>query len=220
MDNKTIPGDFWRPRRCFREPIPEIRKAADLLSRAVNAHLRVETTEARILFAESNMQEVRAWTESLWGSSKKNPDQQLYLRNREVPGAPAEMKVRERMPSTPILRQILLEQGRHCRFCGNPLIGRWVRDAIVRAYPEHAPWGNTNITQHAALQCLWLQFDHVVPWSRGGDSSPTNIVLTCAPCNYGRGHKLLEECGLLDPRKFAVRRSDWDGLERFPHKPL
>jgi len=193
---------------------------AALHSRAVDAHLESGTARGEELFAEANMQAVRDWTESLWGSAKNHPDQAHYFRFREIPGARPVTRQRERMPPRPDLRQILIDQGRHCRFCGIPLVGRWVRAAITAAYPHTAPWGNSNAGQHAALQCMWLQFDHLVPWSRGGDNRPDNIVVTCAPCNYGRQSRLLAECGLLDPRDFPPIRSDWDELERFPHNPL
>lgn len=35
--------------------------------------------------------------------------------------------------------------------------------------------------------------DHVIPLSRGGSNYPSNIVLTCLPCNREKGKKLLHE---------------------------
>jgi 5-methylcytosine-specific restriction endonuclease McrA len=42
-----------------------------------------------------------------------------------------------------------------------------------------------------------LTLDHVVPRSRGGESSWENVVTACAPCNLRKGDRLLEESGLL-----------------------
>ncbi|HEU4838346.1 MAG TPA: HNH endonuclease [Micavibrio sp.] len=39
-----------------------------------------------------------------------------------------------------------------------------------------------------------LTFDHVIPKSRGGRTSWTNIVTACRPCNIMKGHKLPPEC--------------------------
>lgn len=39
-----------------------------------------------------------------------------------------------------------------------------------------------------------LTFDHVIPKSRGGRTSWTNIVTACRPCNTEKGHKLPREC--------------------------
>lgn len=42
-----------------------------------------------------------------------------------------------------------------------------------------------------------------------------DIVMACAPCNYGRADRALEEEGLLDPRSYPAVVSPWDGLDRF-----
>jgi 5-methylcytosine-specific restriction endonuclease McrA len=75
-------------------------------------------------------------------------------------------------------------------------------------------WGDRNAEQHAGLQAMWVQYDHVVPHARGGDNALTNLVVACAPCNCARMDYTLEEVGLLDPRTREPVRSSWDGLER------
>ena len=47
-----------------------------------------------------------------------------------------------------------------------------------------------------------LTFDHVIPKSRGGTTSWTNIVTACRTCNTQKGHKLPRECKMypiMDP---------------------
>ena len=41
-----------------------------------------------------------------------------------------------------------------------------------------------------------LTLDHVVPRSRGGESSWENVVTSCAPCNLRKGDRLLKDSGL------------------------
>ncbi len=38
-----------------------------------------------------------------------------------------------------------------------------------------------------------LTFDHVIPRSRGGKTTWTNVVSACAPCNLRKGHRLPRE---------------------------
>jgi 5-methylcytosine-specific restriction endonuclease McrA len=45
-----------------------------------------------------------------------------------------------------------------------------------------------------------LTLDHVVPRSRGGDSTWENVVTACAPCNLRKGDRLLEEARMTLPR--------------------
>ncbi len=210
--------EYLAPRRCFRAPVAEIAEAASLLAKATDAHLAKDEAAATQFIRAADMAEVRAWTESLWGSAKVTPDLRHYIRYRpisaSVPVVAKASRTRVRMPTAAQKAEVLARYGRHCAFCGNPLIRAEVRNAFRRHYPEAAYWGATNTTQHAAFQCLWLQYDHVVPHARGGDESTGNLVPTCAGCNYGRVSMTLEEVGLLDPRLQPIRVSDWDGLER------
>lgn len=194
-------------RRCLREPIPEIFLAARLLEQAVDAHLRGNEHEASDLYRQADLPAIRDWTESIWG---KKPETFPVANPRPVvaPAGP-------RMPHAEDRKRILTRDRFHCRFCGIPVIRREIRAEIRKACPDAVPWGRTNPEQHAAFQAMWLQFDHVLPYSRGGPSSPDNVVVTCAPCNFGRGELTLEEAGLLDPRGREPVRTNWDGLERF-----
>jgi 5-methylcytosine-specific restriction endonuclease McrA len=42
----------------------------------------------------------------------------------------------------------------------------------------------------------FLTRDHVVPMSRGGDNSWSNVVTACSPCNNRKGNRLPSEVGL------------------------
>jgi 5-methylcytosine-specific restriction endonuclease McrA len=119
------------------------------------------------------------------------------------------------MPTSGQKAQLLARDGHHCRFCGIPLIRAEVRRRFTDAYPSAARWGRRNVEQHAALQAMWVQYDHILPNARGGATDLSNLVITCAPCNFGRTDLTLEEVGLLDPRSRPPIRSAWDGLERF-----
>ena len=212
---KSLLEEFLAPRRCMREPIKEIFHATELLDRAVDAHLRQDRKTAEQLFREADMPEVRAWTESLWGGKRKNPNQWRYHRFREIPSDGIKSKAEDRMPKKRYQNIIINRDGFNCRFCGIPVILPEASKAISAAYPEAAYCrSRKNLDQHAALQCLWLQFDHVLPHCWGGENTPDNVVITCAPCNYGRGKWRLEEVGLIDPRDRPIYKTSWDGLAR------
>lgn len=217
------PVDFLAPRRCLRVPIPEIFEASHLLSQAVDAHLQGDYPAAEVLIRAADIPEVWTWTDSLWGSVRKHPEQPTYLRRRYVENAPVSLpksdRVPVRMPTALEKAELIGRYGYNCVFCTMPLIRKEVRVALNRAYPEAAHWSPTTTVCHAGLQCMWLQYDHLVPHSRGGDNSIENLVLTCAGCNYGRMSNTLEEVGLLDPRIHRIEKSNWDGLERFLVQP-
>ena len=61
-----------------------------------------------------------------------------------------------------------------------------------------------------ALPASELTLDHIVPRSRGGDSSWENLVTCCHPCNNRKGDRLPEEAGMLllrQPRPFNLHTS-------------
>jgi 5-methylcytosine-specific restriction endonuclease McrA len=56
-----------------------------------------------------------------------------------------------------------------------------------------------------------LTLDHVVPRSRGGNSTWENLVACCHPCNRYKGNRMLSEIDdmilLRDPRPFSLHTS-------------
>jgi hypothetical protein len=201
-------------RRCLLEPIPQIFEAAQFLTSAVADHLAGRSDQASANFAKAEMSSVRDWTEAIWG---KHRPEVLCIRSvpNSPPTLPKEARVKLRMPTAKEQASLIEKHGYKCAFCGIPLIHKRVRSRAVRLYPESVSWGRTNQTQHAAFQAMWLQFDHVLPHARGGDNSIDNLLITCAPCNFGRMNYTLEELGLSDPRDRAIDKGAWDGLESF-----
>jgi 5-methylcytosine-specific restriction endonuclease McrA len=195
-------------KRCFRYPIPEIFDAAKYLDAAVSAHLAGHSKVAEELFVLANIKEVWDWVDSIWG--KNSP----YVNVEINPSLHTRPRVKTRMPSAQMKRELQGRDGYHCRFCGIPVIRSEIRSTLKKAYPKAIPWEGTTATQHAGFECLWLQYDHVVPHSAGGENTLENLVITCAACNFGKMNFTLEELGLLDPRNFPPVQSTWDGLER------
>lgn len=218
MQNEGTDGTYWSPRKCLRPPIPEIFEAAMLLDQAVAHHIADNRNEAARLIRQTDRDNIRNFTESLWGSKDANPDQPTYIRWRPVPDLPEpsnEDLDRKRKPNSSDEKAIAARWGRYCVYCGVPLIRSAVPKKLQASYPDLRIWGSRNKKQHAAFQLMWMQFDHVVPHYRGGPTAIENVVVTCAPCNYGKGSWMLEELGLMDPRlRPCAPKVSWDGLER------
>jgi 5-methylcytosine-specific restriction endonuclease McrA len=194
------------------EPIPEVYIAAKLLEAAVDRHLKEDFSSAAELFSAADLSIVGNWAQSFWDKRWRS------VVRPNVPGLPAGLPLNlrhiERMPNKLTQKKLFERDGYHCRFCGMPVIPAEVRRAATKHYPDIVRWGRASSEQHTAFQAMLAHFDHVVPHSRGGDSSPENMVISCAPCNYGKANFLLEELDLLDPRVRKPHSSDWDGLKR------
>lgn len=201
-------------RKCIKEPVPEIFEAAHLLKAAVNAHLSNNKKSAAHLFKAANIPAVREWSDSIWG-----PGWKATIQPQTIEGGPPyltkENRCPVRMPNRQEEAQIIGRDGYHCRFCGIPVIHKRIRERAKKLYPEEVIWGSTNVSQHAGFQALWLQFDHLLPHSRGGTNDFDNVLITCAPCNYGRADYTVEELGLINPFDQEPVKSSWNGLENF-----
>jgi len=198
-------------RRCFRTPVPEIFESAELLKRALNFHLIDKPLKAKELLLEADKPKIREWTESIWGANSKfvkihqvkNPKPRLIKNER----------IEVRMPNKKTKSNLIIRDGYNCVFCKIPLIRTEVRNKFNKLYPNEVIWGRKNVEQHSAFQAMWLQYDHLVPHSRGGDNSIENLILTCAPCNFGRMENTVEEVGLINPFTIERVKTEWNGLE-------
>lgn len=197
-------------RQSLSEPIAQLKDAARYLDAAVSAHLQHKPAIAEELFRLADMPEIRKWTKSIWANSEVH----VRFRSSE-PTLAKELRVKERMPNPVEKAQLHQRDGYRCRFCGMPVIRSTTRKLIHQAYPQAVIWGSKEIQQHAAFQAMWAQYDHIVPHARGGTNDLQNLVLTCAPCNFGRAGYTLQEVAVTDPRARLPVQSQWDGLERF-----
>lgn len=207
----------WRASLCT--PIPEIFSAASCLVEAVAAHNTGDHAKAVRLLLEADNPTIWAYTDRGWGKGAAASYGFIEVLG-EPPIQPLASQPKPRMPDAKTRVEVLTRDGYHCRFCGIPVIAASTRKRMRVAYPDAVGWGRINATQHAAFQCMWLQFDHLLPNSRGGESTIENIVVTCAVCNFGRMQTTLAEAGLYNPldRELPVIWSgnpSWNGLGSF-----
>jgi 5-methylcytosine-specific restriction endonuclease McrA len=108
---------------------------------------------------------------------------------------------------------ILKRDGYTCRYCGLKVIPREVLIAFGAVVgSEHFGTGRANAARHGAALVSWAEVDHVVPFQRGGPTTPANLVTACWACNYGKDRYTVEELGIRDPRERPPKPGVWDGL--------
>ena len=218
-------------RRSIKEPIPQIFGAAELLSLFADAHLAGDTKEADRLLREANCRDVWNWTNPHWDKVHLNPRYKHHL-------AGDTMKFDEhqldplRYPTDGQWRSLIQRDGYHCRYCGIPVVDDAVRKWVAlraksgpakgrRPFEAAVTWdSHRNDLQHAAFQCMWIQPEHIVPHSHGGRTDLSNVVVSCALCNFGKWDWTLRQLEICDPRDFPPlspeerRPVGWDGLSR------
>ena len=201
-------------KRSIKEPIPQIFQTWDFMSQAVNAHLAGERVLAENLFKKAEMRAVWEWLNPGWSRPDLNV---IVLRPHEdTQEMPKHLRDPDRNIAPAIRAAVLQRDGYRCRYCGIPVVHADIRKLAHHLYPDAVPWEPYDVTkQHSGFACLWLQFDHVVPHSHGGRSSPDNVVISCALCNFGKDKYTLRQLNLVDPRLTPPVPSTWDGLNRF-----
>ena len=74
------------------------------------------------------------------------------------------------------------------------------RDTHRRKITRRAVFARDNWTCQYCGSRGQLTVDHVIPRSKGGDSSWENIVASCAPCNRRKGDALPHQAGMIPKR--------------------
>jgi len=110
-------------------------------------------------------------------------------------------------------RQVYERDGYRCRYCGIRLVENEVLSQFAHRLdgPEFRK-GPTNLDKHGIIHAFTPVADHVVPWSQGGKTNPSNLVTSCGPCNYGKSGYTIDQIGLDDPLSRPPTTGGWDGL--------
>jgi hypothetical protein len=199
-------------RHCFLPPIPELDRAADLLSDAVDALIDGRDDLARELLRRADMPVVHEYATRIMGK-----EDALIHRYAPVERGPLAIagseRQREAIPAT-TTRLVVVRDGWRCRYCGCRVVSPKARDRLRNLLPGAINWSGPDKELHGAFHALTASIDHVLPWARGGDNSPENLVTSCRPCNFGRMDRLLTEANLADPRDRPPFTDSWDGLCR------
>ena len=121
-----------------------------------------------------------------------------------------------------LFRQVALVEEQH----GDRMIGPHPWPRVIRlvryvaAHWLHRPAGysRTGVLARDRHRCAYCgrhasTVDHVVPQSRGGESSWLNAVAACAPCNHRKANRTPAEAGLrLHLTPYAPTRAQLAGF--------
>ena len=108
-------------------------------------------------------------------------------------------------PTRATWNRCLAHDGHRCRYCGLPVLtgatlaaqGLPFRGADPPLGPDGLRTLGTEQTKHVVHFALRAYLDHVEPWSAGGRTDESNLVVACLVCNCRiRGSATLESVGL------------------------
>ena len=212
-----FPHTLLPPRRCLREPIPEIYIAWLHLIEAADFHCQPNSDPKTVeeLICEADKPEIVEWMDSIWGPWNPAVHRRLIKNIEDADCVPESARAKENIP-VGLKRNVIDRDQYHCRWCGIPVISVKARDHLKKIYPNALRWGQTNNEKHAAFLAMTLSVSRVIPRSRGGKNLMENLVVSCGPCGAGRKKFLPMEVCLIHPvpEQGPWITSDWDGLTR------
>jgi hypothetical protein len=106
------------------------------------------------------LHEFVAWANADPPEDLQHGNAEPYSVNLSIPTPIAKKRTRREISDRQRFR-ILLRDGFRCRACG---VG---------------PLTNLNVELHV---------DHIIPWSKGGETTDDNLVTKCKQCNLGKGN--------------------------------
>jgi len=201
---------FKKMRRSFLHPIPQIEVAINYLAETADFLLARNPEEASNSLVKADIKEIAEFYQLVAGSTK-HP---IHWQHRQPKSIPLKDRVECRMPSLKLEEFIFNRDGWKCRFCATRVVSRRARKILIKLFPQETHWVTKEYDRHAALHCQAASLDHILPHSRGGNNSETNLVTACGPCQFGRNQWTIEEVGFFDPREYPPLMDEWDGLSR------
>ena len=112
-----------------------------------------------------------------------------------------------------VQNEVFKRDGYKCRYCGNRLISQdFIKLFIKKLDSSLFQRGKSNLTTHGIIHIAWPVADHVIPWNKGGRTNLTNLVSSCATCNYGKDGYTMEQLGIQNPFDREPQIDNWNGL--------
>ena len=136
----------------------------------------------------------------------------IQLKKLSPPPIEKSMRDTERSPKK-LQNSVFERDGYKCRYCGNKLISQdFIRLFIKKLNSPFFKRGDTNLTTHGIIHLSWPVADHVIPWNLGGKTNLSNLISSCASCNYGKDGYTIEQLGISNPFNRVPIIDKWDGL--------
>ena len=186
--------DAW-DRHCPLTPKPWFQESLSVFVQAFQAILEGDTATALDHLRNTRGHELNQW----FDIHAQNAGRFRARHFGEEPVTPVEL---DPVKSITKFEAALMSRDAYtCQYCRTRVFtGSELRAFRDRVGSENFRTEGSNKQRHGIKLVFSGTLDHVVPYKRGGRTSPENLVTCCWPCNYGKSSFTLQELGLVDPR--------------------
>ena len=201
--------NFWDKQTPLRTP-KFAANAINIFEEAVELFILGKRNECLAKLDEINSAEITEWYVEHGQMSGRH--RKLILKVQFPTSISEDKRDPVRSPAK-IQNEVFKRDGYKCRYCGNKLISQdFLRLFIKKLNSSTFQRGHTNLTTHGIIHIAWPVADHVIPWNLGGRTSLSNLVTSCATCNYGKDGFTIEQLGIENPFLRAEVKDSWVGL--------
>ena len=121
---------------------------------------------------------------------------------------------KNKTPSRTLKKQVFLRDGYRCRYCQTRVLDFKVLQEMEKLVGREnfRASADTNELRHGVTFFFRATADHVVPLTRGGQTTLDNLVTACWNCNIGKLNALLSQMRVEDPINHPTEEKlKWDG---------
>lgn len=194
-------------RHCPLPPPAWFDSELDVFAEAVRSAATGDVSNARLVLSRVRDADLRDWY-IVHGQNSGRSRHDHFQRPRSPTGSTDSLRSPKRFEAETFARD-----GYRCRYCSTRVVPNQVMKAFQAVVGCAAfPMGSKNENRHGVVLAFSPVADHVVDWSIGGRTHPSNLVTACWSCNYGKYWYSLDQLAIDDPRDRAPIRDEWDGL--------
>ena len=121
----------------------------------------------------------------------------------------------DKTPSRALETQVFLRDGYRCRYCETRVLDFKVLQEMEKLVGREnfRASADTNTLRHGITFFFRATADHVLPLTRGGQTTLDNLVTACWNCNIGKLNALLSQMRIEDPSNYPTEEKlKWDGM--------
>ena len=199
--------------RCPLPPPKHLEECLDFFIQAFTAAKKGNLTKSLELLTQTRSNELREW----YVEHGQMSGHEHRVKGLELPPPPpfnGEYE-KNKKPSRALEKQVFLRDGYRCRYCQTRVLDFKVFQKMEKLVGREnfRASADTNKLRHGITFFFRATADHVLPLTRGGQTTLDNLVTSCWNCNIGKLNALLSQMGIEDPSNYPTEEKlKWDGM--------
>ena len=198
--------------RCPLPPPKHLEECLDFFIQAFTEAKKGDISKSLELLTQTRSNKLREW----FVEHGQMSGHEHRVKGLEMPPPPTFNGEYEKnkKPGRALEKQVFLRDGYRCRYCQTRVLDFKVFQEMEKLVGREnfMASADTNKLRHGVTFFFRATADHVVPLTRGGQTTLNNLVTACWNCNIGKLNALLSQMRVEDPINHPTEEKlKWDG---------